>query len=205
MAVKKKTMRRRSVRRNVRKSVRRSSKRNIRRNVRKSMRRSSKRNIRKINRKNVKRNVRGSIKRNVRKSSRRKVMLGGMSHLFRRRWNNKNLAKQALKEVECMNNCSDVVNKNTKIKISNLQSDLNRAKALEKRSEQKLRDAIIRNRLLVNDLAELRQGQVDANLSNTLESHVLMARQAPIIGARGEEAEVVGVVDTSPVSTLMDN
>ena len=85
MVVKKKTMRRRSVKKNVRKSVRRnlnkSSKRNVRksskRNVRKSVRRNSKRNVRKsVRRMSSKRNVRKSVrrmssKRNVRKSVRR--------------------------------------------------------------------------------------------------------------------------------------
>ena len=56
MVVKKKTMRRRSVRKNVRKSVRRNLKKSSKRNVRKSVRRMS-----------SKRNVRKSVKRNVRK------------------------------------------------------------------------------------------------------------------------------------------
>jgi len=67
MVVKKRTMRRRSVRRNVRKSVRRnvrkSVRKSVRRNVRKSSKRSVRRNVRKINRKSV----RGSSKRNVQK------------------------------------------------------------------------------------------------------------------------------------------
>lgn len=77
MVVKKKTMRRRSVRKNVRKSVRRnlkkSSKRNVRKSVRMNVQKSSKRNVRKSFRRNSKRNVRKSVRRNVRKSVRRNL------------------------------------------------------------------------------------------------------------------------------------
>jgi len=125
-------------------------------------------------------------------------MLGGMSYL-RNRNNSKKLAEQAQKEVKCMNDCGDVVKKNSKIKISNLESALKIANALEERSEQRFQDAIIRNRMLMNELEVLRQGRLDPNLSDAHESPVLMARRAPINNAGGEEAEVVGVVDTGGI------